>query len=265
MQRTERQDYQTKINKLNSSNHRGFSFRKRIKLLQQWFTAFLQLRKSLVKLNTSTILENVEKSARLNNLATEAEKLLSADKIHNFTNIELPQDFKDLWTKAPTSSLLWTILKSNLSKTQSRMKLTKHYVLSFERKNHLQARLRSKLRKLKTDSNHTVPYTPLLYWNNNRTDQVSTSTSLTMFTTRYPLQSNSCTPLTSAPTSMSITAMQTYTKPPMSPNYVRAMILTMAEKTMGWAFVPTHWFRTEYDGHFSDTDTYKRIDNFNLA
>lgn len=94
MQHTERQDYQTKINKLNSSNHRGFSFRKRIKLLQQWFTAFLQLRKSLVKLNTSTILENVEKSARLNNLATEAEKLLSADKILNFTNIELPQDFK---------------------------------------------------------------------------------------------------------------------------------------------------------------------------
>ena len=163
MQHTERQDYQTKINKLNSSNHRGFSFRKRIKLLQQWFIAFLQLRKSLVKLNTSTILENVEKSARLNNLATEAEKLLSADKIHNFTNIELPQDFKDLWTKAPTSSLLWTILKSNLSKTQSQMKLTKHYVLSFERKNHLQARLRSKLRKLKTDSNHTVPYAPLLY------------------------------------------------------------------------------------------------------
>lgn len=34
---------------------------------------------------------------------------------------------------------------------------------------------------------------------------------------------------------------------------------------MGWAFVPTHWFRTEYDRHFSDTDTYKRIDNFNLT
>ena len=58
---------------------------------------------------------------------------------------------------------------------------------------------------------------------------------------------------------------ETYTKPPMSPNYVRAMILTVADKIMGWAFVPTHWFRTEYDRHFSDTDTYKRIDNFNLA
>ena len=43
------------------------------------------------------------------------------------------------------------------------------------------------------------------------------------------------------------------------------MILTMADKTMGWAFVSTHWFRTEYDRHFSDTDTYKRIDNFILA
>ena len=32
---------------------------------------------------------------------------------------------------------------------------------------------------------------------------------------------------------------------------------------MGWAFVPTSWFFTEYKRHLSDLSTYKRIDNFN--
>ena len=41
------------------------------------------------------------------------------------------------------------------------------------------------------------------------------------------------------------------------------VILTVSDKNMGWAFVPTSWFSTEYEQHFSDLSTYKRIDNFN--
>ena len=41
------------------------------------------------------------------------------------------------------------------------------------------------------------------------------------------------------------------------------VILTVSDKNMGWAFVPTSWFSTEYKRHFSDLSTYKRIDNFN--
>ena len=41
------------------------------------------------------------------------------------------------------------------------------------------------------------------------------------------------------------------------------VILTVSDKNMGWAFVPTSWFSTEYERHFSNLSTYKRIDNFN--
>jgi len=34
---------------------------------------------------------------------------------------------------------------------------------------------------------------------------------------------------------------------------------------MGWALVPISWFQTEYERHFSDKETYQRIDNFNLT
>ena len=44
-------------------------------------------------------LENKDKSTCLKNMETEAEKLKSTDKIHNFTNMNLPQDLKDLLNK----------------------------------------------------------------------------------------------------------------------------------------------------------------------
>ena len=43
------------------------------------------------------------------------------------------------------------------------------------------------------------------------------------------------------------------------------IILTMTDKNMGWALVPISWFSTEYNRHFSDITTYKRIDNFDIS
>ena len=34
---------------------------------------------------------------------------------------------------------------------------------------------------------------------------------------------------------------------------------------MGLALVPTFWFTNEYARHFTDTTTYRRIDNFDLT
>ena len=39
----------------------------------------------------------------------------------------------------------------------------------------------------------------------------------------------------------------------------------MTDKNMGWALVPISWFSTEYNRHFSDITTYKRIDNFDIS
>ena len=33
---------------------------------------------------------------------------------------------------------------------------------------------------------------------------------------------------------------------------------------MGWALVPISWFTDEYKRHFNDTQTYRRIDNFDI-
>ena len=43
------------------------------------------------------------------------------------------------------------------------------------------------------------------------------------------------------------------------------IILTKTDKNMGWALVPTSWFTKEYTRHFTDTTTYRRIDNFDLT
>ena len=43
------------------------------------------------------------------------------------------------------------------------------------------------------------------------------------------------------------------------------IILTMTDKNMGWALVPISWFSTEYNRHFSDITTYRRIDNFDIS
>lgn len=40
------------------------------------------------------------------------------------------------------------------------------------------------------------------------------------------------------------------------------IILTITNKNMSWTLVSISWFSNEYERHFSDTLTYKRIDNF---
>ena len=43
------------------------------------------------------------------------------------------------------------------------------------------------------------------------------------------------------------------------------IILTKTDKNMGCALVPTLWFTNKYARHFTDTTTYRRIDNFDLT
>ena len=92
-------DLQTKMaNIKRPSNNWGYSIRKTIQHFQNQhlqFTALLSQRKTLTNCNTAYIHENEEKSTRFKNIGPEAEKLKSTDKTHNFTNIDLPQVFKD--------------------------------------------------------------------------------------------------------------------------------------------------------------------------
>lgn len=94
-----------------------------------------------------------------------------------------------------------------------------------------------------------------LYWNNN-TNQVSTFTSLTTSTTQ-PLTLNSFSnPPTFIPTLTTVTATQTGARLFLHHGTGTQQCLRTdndtADKNMRWAFVPTQWFKTEYDRHFSD-------------
>ena len=51
------------------------------------------------KLQHSQQPQERKKSTCLKNMETEAEKLKATDKIHNFNNTDLSQDFKDLLNK----------------------------------------------------------------------------------------------------------------------------------------------------------------------
>lgn len=115
------------------------------------------------------------------------------------------------------------------------------------------------LHKIKTPNikivlSHSTLNIHSLYWNNN-TNQVSTFTSLTTSTTQ-PLTLNSFSnPPTFILTLTTVTATQTGARLFLHHGTGTQQWLCTdndtAGKNMRWAFVPTQWFETEYDRHFS--------------
>ena len=257
-----------KITQLNR-NH-GSSFKKRIDNLrtqQRSFNTFLQHRHNLQPDNLSDILQAQETSQRKLKLEQEKDKLQTTDKIHSFTNVNLPPTFKNLLNKG--TNFIPTLQQSNHNFIKNTITEEVNQALcSLIKKQNIN----SCTRKLKSSkSNHrykpypsTHPHTLLKqeqsrpHFNIHIVDYVHNTTS---YTKQY-LQTTNLHTL-SHPHHTNITTDQsTYIHQLQNNN---DLILTKTDKNMGWALVPISWFQTEYERHFSDKETYQRIDNFNLT
>ena len=250
----------------------GYYLRKRINNLSLHLKNFLhhlQLRTKLWPYNTALLLEHEQKLLRQSILQDEKEKLTSTNKIHNFTDLNLPTDFVQLLNKGtnfiPTSEKnnIQSIKKTISSEVNST--LCKLITTSGTNKS-LKAP-----RPSKTKSNHRYqPYcnkNPIKLLEQQQTkpnfnlhiiDYVHNTTSYT----KHYLQSNNLHTL--------LKQQQLNITQPLT-TYIQAIntrddiVLTKTDKNMGWALVPTSWFTNEYNRHFTDTTTYKHIDNFDFT
>ena len=202
---------------------------------------------------------------RQNKLQSEKERLISTDKIHNFTNLTLPTDFVNLLNKGtnyiPTSEHFKTSTLKQTIQTETDTALCK-----LIKKRNYNNTLKIKSTSIK---NRHKPYTKqnptkLLKaqqsqpnFNLHLIDNVLNTTAYT----KVYLQSRNLQAIFQ-PQHLNITpSLLTY----IHSFYNRPdIILTKSDKNMGWALMPISWFTDEYNRHFKDTATYRQVDNFNF-
>ena len=246
----------------------GYYLRQRINKLNSSHSTFLQHLQQRINLsdqNTAFILEQETKLTRQDKLQSEKERLVSTDKIHNFTNLNLPNDFTNLLNKGtnyiPTSEHFTT---SSIKETVT-SEVNSALCQLIKRGNSNNLKMKSK----RTNTRHK-PYTkqnPIKLlkvqqsqpnFNLHLIDYVLNTTSYT----KIYLQSNTLQTIFK-PQHLNITpSLQSY----IHTFYNRPdVILTKSDKNVGWALVPISWFTNEYTRHFNDSTTYRQVDNFNFT
>ena len=200
---------------------------------------------------------------------TESEKikLSSSNKVHKFTSISLPPDAISLINKG-TNFIPTTTTTPSIASLQKTIESEVNAALRslIRKENHI-----TKLKSSNTSKSLLCfhPYRkqthllPLLHQEQSRPhfnlhliDYVHYTVSFTgeflqpakFRSIIYPKLCN-----TRLHTTSYITDVQNNND----------IILTVSDKNVGWALVPTSWFFTEYKRHLSDFFTYRRIDNFN--
>ena len=98
--------YTNKVNSLKkTSQHKGYSLKKRLNSLHSNLQLFLQQlknRQNLSKHNTAILLHQQTVPARKIQLEQERIKLQSTNKIHNFTETQLPEEVTNQLNKGTT-------------------------------------------------------------------------------------------------------------------------------------------------------------------
>ena len=269
---TEKSEYQRRIRQLRkiTSNH-GYNLRKRITNLTTSLNNFLlhlQLRINLWDQNTALILVHLNLLSRQSLLQQEKEKLSTTNKVHNFTSIKLPSELTELLNKGtnfiPTSdkiniSAIKKTISSEVNSTLCQIitKGTRNYNTyrpHFKKKTNYRYQPYFKQKPIKLlQEQQSKPN-----FNLHIIDYVHNTT---LYTKLY-LQSHNLQMLTN-PQHINIT--QTINTQIHNLSTRNDIILTKTDKNMGWALVPTSWFTKEYTRHFTDTTTYRRIDNFDLT
>ena len=248
----------------------GYYLRKRIDNLTANLNNFLnhlQSRINLWQQNTALLLEIENSLTQTSLLLAEKEKLTSSNKIHNFTDVNLPPDLLELLNKG--TNFIPTTDNINIPAIR---KTISSEVISTLCKVINQGTFNRPLyrpSKRKTSYKRNKPYSTrnpikLLqeqqskpHFNLHIIDYVDNTTS---YSTHY-LQSANLHKLFK-PQHLNIT--QSHTTHIHNLTMRNDIILTKTDKNVGWALVPTTWFTNEYNRQLTDTTTYIRIDNFDL-
>ena len=186
------------------------------------------------------------------------------DKIHNVTTINLPEDFKDLLNKGtnfiPTvESTNSAALKNTISQEVSNTLCT----IINKQTPSIKKPFASKCYNRHKQSGNQRPLSLLKYQQNRPgfnlyiIDYVLNTVSHlreSLHTNNF--QSQTCNHLSNI-TTQQISYINRL-------RHDNDLVLTQSDKNMGWAFVPTHWFNTEYNRHLSDCSTYNPLQNFDF-
>ena len=253
------------------SHNQGYYIRRRINNITSHLNSFirhLQQRIQLITQNTALLLNLQADQSRHIQLQQERQRLNSTNKIHNFTNQDLPEEFVTLLNKGtnfiPTTdpcnvhTLKRTIneeVNSTLCqtiKTESSTSTTTLKTKSSKSNHRYRPYSKQSPTKLLIEQQcqpnfnfHLIDYV---------LNTIHYSKEYLQFTNLHSLLHTKH--LNTTPT------LHTHIHNFSSRNDI---ILTKTDKNMGWALVPISWFNDEYTRHFKDTTTYRRIDNFNLS
>ena len=260
------------LKRINQSH--GYFLRRRIYNLTTNLNNFLNHLQSRIYLwqqNTALLLETDNNLTQKSQLLAEKEKLESNNKIHNFTDINLPPDLIELLNKGtnfiPTTDKINipTIKKTISSEVNSALSNIINNNKGTSSKLTTNQPVRKKTSNFNKHRYHPYPKNnpvKLLqekqtkpHFNLHIIDYVHNTAS---YSKQY-LQSTNFQNLFN-PQHLNIT--QSLTSQIQNLNKHNDIILTKTDKNMGWALVPTTWFTNEYTRQLTDSTTYKRINNF---
>ena len=270
IKKTERNSYHQRIKLIMQVNHnQGSYIRRRINNITFHLNSFiqhLQQRIQLITQNTALLLKLQADQSRHIQLQQERERLNSTNKVHNFTNQDLPEEFVTLLNKGtnfiPTTDPcnVHTLKRTIIEEVNSTLCQSIKTTCST-----------STLKTKSSKPNHRYrPYskqspTKLLIeqqcqpnFNFHLIDYVLN----TIHYSKEYLQFTNLRSLLHTKHLNTTPALHTHIHNFSSHNDI---ILTKTDKNMGWALVPISWFNDEYTRHLKDTTTYRRIDNFNLS
>ena len=253
------------------SYHKGHKLKVQLNKANTIYRQFINLftsRFNLFYTNVANLMNLDLQLQRSELINKEKDKLSSTNKIHNFTTTSLPPETISLLNKG-TNFIPTTSTSSTSSLTRTILSEVNTTLCSIIHKKNYQPQIkpstsRRTLHHFKPYSTHSGPLTLLKQeqarpnFNLHLTDYVQNTVSYSKeIQQSFNIQSivnhnlHNITPQTTS----HITNLQEDND----------IILTMTDKNMGWALVPISWFSTEYNRHFSDITTYKRIDNFDIS
>ena len=254
-----------------TQNH-GYFLRKRINNLTTNLNIFLNHPQSRIYLwqqNTALLLEIENNLTKKSHLQAEKEKLSFTNKIHNFTDINLPPNLIELLNKG--TNFIPTTESINIPNIKKTISSEVNSALCQSVNKGTYQTINQPARKKSSNFNHRHhPYpkkNPIKliqekqtkpHFNLHIIDYIHNTTS---YSKQY-LQSKNLLNIYN-PQHLNIThSLITHLH---NLNTHNDIILTKTDKNMGWAPAPTTWFTNEYTRQLTDSTTYKIIDDFDLT
>ena len=270
IKKSERNIYHQRIKIIKQVNHnQGSYIRRRISNIISHLNSFiqhLQQRIQLIPQNTTLLLKLQVDQSRHIQLQQERERLNSTNKVHNFTNHDLPGEFVTLLNKG--TNFIPTTDPCNVHTLKRTINEEVNSTLCQSIKT---ANSTSKLKTKSSKPNHRYrPYskqcpTKLLIEQQCKPNFNFHLIDYVLNTIQYSKEYLQLANLRSL-----LRTKQLNTTPALHTHIHNFssrtdIILTKTDKNMGWALVPISWFNDEYTRHLKDTTTYRRIDNFNFS